>query len=174
MQRSRVLLGTFVLASAALSSCEEEPPVERHYPMRGHEDQAESSRVITSGLAQSGQDGSNSEPTTLDAGKPRERAKPDPAIAETLDLIAASKQRFIDQAEDKDSRPTEYTAEQFASMLRSKWDWIGYDITEPEPWLDEIATRSFKSNLPYLVVLADGSTTEFRGWLDTQRVQAKP
>jgi hypothetical protein len=161
-----VLLATGLLTTAALA-CHEEPPVERHYPMRAPVD---GSPVPAAGVEQGGQDGGSDEPTT----KLRERAKPDPVIAETLDLISASKQRFIDQAEDKDSRPTEYTAEQFASMLRSKWDWIGYDIIELEPWLDEIATRSFKSNLPYLVVLEDGSTTEFRGWLDAQRAKAKP
>jgi hypothetical protein len=117
----------------------------------------------------SAEDGETDETPT----KFRERPKPDPAIAVTLDMISASGRNFIDQADGVDSSPTEYTAEQFASMLRSKWDWIGYDIADLDPWLDEIATRSFKSNLPYLVVLDDGSTTEFRTWLDAQRAQAK-
>jgi hypothetical protein len=166
LARARVVLATGLLTTGTLA-CHEEPPVERHYPMRVHEAPVDGSPVPA--VEQGGQEGSDEPTTTL-----RERPKPDPAIAATLDLISASKQRFIDQAEDKDSRPTEYTAEQFASMLRSKWDWIGYDIIEPQQWLDEIATRSFKSNLPYLVVLEDGSTIEFRGWLDAQRAQAKP
>jgi hypothetical protein len=159
------------LALTLMLSCREEPPVERHYPMRnatqGDAPAAPPSPVAA--LAEAGETDTDAPATKL-----RERAKPDPAIAETLDLISASGRRFIDQAEEAESRPTEYTAEQFVSMLRSKWDWIGYDIVELDPWLDEIATRSFKSSLPYLVVLDDGSTTEFRTWLDGQRAQAKP
>jgi hypothetical protein len=162
----------FGLASATvglvlISSCREEPPVERHYPMRQpmHDAPAPS---VTNTPAQA------EEAETEAPAIKRERPKPDPAIEAMLEIISSSGRRFIDQAEDGDSRPTEYTAEQFASMLRSKWDWLGYDIVEPTVWLDEIATRSFKSSLPYLVVLDGGTTVELRGWLDTQRAQAKP
>jgi hypothetical protein len=158
-----------MLMSVALTlSCREEPPVERHYPMRASTHEAETS--VAPAATASVEVG---EIDPDDAPKLRERPKPDSAIAVTLDLISASGLTFIDPADGEDSRPTEYTAEQFASMLRSKWDWIGYDIIALDPWLDEIATRSFKSNLPYLVVLEDGSTAEFRPWLDTQRAQAK-
>lgn len=160
------------LSLALTLSCREEPPVERHYPMR-HSTHADGSETLPlssqpPASAGDGETDTDAPPTQL-----RERPKPEPAIAGTLDLISASGRKFIDQAEDAESRPTEYTAEQFASMLSSKWEWIGYDIVALDPWLDEIATRSFKSNLPYLVVLDDGSTTEFRTWLDTQRAAAK-
>jgi hypothetical protein len=166
-----------VFTPVLLLGCREEPPVERHYPMRHPAHEGETWPTTSPGSPAShgpasagdGETDTDEAPTKL-----RERAKPDPVIAVTLDLISASGRKFIDQAEDAESRPTEYTAEQFASMLRSKWDWIGYDIVEIAPWLDEIATRSFKSSLPYLVVLDDGSTTEFRTWLDIQRAQAKP
>lgn len=161
------------MVSVLTLGCREEPPVERHYPMRNatHESETSPASPASHGPAEA----EDAETDTDDAAtKLRERPKPDPVIAVTLDLISASGRKFIDQAEDAESRPTEYTAEQFASMLRSKWDWIGYDIVEIDPWLDEIATRSFKSNLPYLVVLDDGTTTEFRTWLDIQRAQAKP
>ena len=102
-----------------------------------------------------------------------ERPPADPEIARALDLISASGLRFIDQAEDAQSRPSEYTAEQFSGMLRSKWDWLGYDITSLDPWLDEIASRSFKTNLPYLVVLDGGTTTELRPWLQARIEQSE-
>jgi hypothetical protein len=57
-------------------------------------------------------------------------------------------------------------------MLRSKWDWIGYDLVELEPWLDAIATRSFKTRLPYRVELAGGTLGELRPWLD-ERLQER-
>jgi hypothetical protein len=103
-----------------------------------------------------------------------ERPPADPEIERALNLIGASGLRFIDSRSDPNERPSEYTAEQFASMLRTKWDWLGYDLTTIEPWLDEIATRSFKTNLPYLVVLADGTSHEFRPWLDQQLRAAPP
>jgi hypothetical protein len=102
-----------------------------------------------------------------------ERPRADPDIDRALDLIGASGLRFIDSRSDPNERPTEYTAEQFATMLRTKWDWLGYDLVALEPWLDEIATRSFKTNLPYQVVLADGTTREFRPWLD-QKLRERP
>jgi hypothetical protein len=161
-----------VIVTLALTlSCSEDPPVERHYPMR---EPTHAAQPPVSPATLPSVEDSESATTGQPALELRERPKPDPAIAVTLDLISASKRRFIDQADGEDSRPTEYTSEQFASMLRSKWDWLGYDIVTLEPWLDDIATRSFKSNLPYLVVLEDGSTVEFRGWLDTQRAQATP
>jgi hypothetical protein len=101
-----------------------------------------------------------------------ERPRADPDIERALDLVGASGLRFIDPPSEPDEAPDEYTAEQFASMLRTKWDWLGYDLTELQPWLDEIATRSFKTNRPYRVMHADGTTTEFRPWLDAQL--AKP
>lgn len=171
-------LALAILSVALTLGCREEPPVERHYPMR--EASGRGPEMATHAAETVARTSVDSDPTassdqdTDDPPKLRERPKPDPAIAVTLDMIAASGRKFIDQAEEAESRPTEYTAEQFASMLRSKWDWIGYDIVALDPWLDDIATRSFKSNLPYLVVLEDGRTTEFRTWLDAQRAQAKP
>lgn len=101
-----------------------------------------------------------------------ERPKADPEIERAFDLISESGLRFIDPPSEPNESPDEYTAEQFASMLRTKWDWLGYDLIELQPWLDEIATRSFKTNRPYRVMLSDGTTVEFRPWLDAQL--AKP
>lgn len=101
-----------------------------------------------------------------------ERPPIDPEIERALDLIRSSGRRFFAQPEEADGAATEYTAEQFASMLGTKWDWIGYDIVTLDPWLDEIATRSFKTDLPYQVELEDGRRIELRGWLD--RALARP
>jgi hypothetical protein len=104
-----------------------------------------------------------------------ERPPADPEIERALELISASGLHFIDVPDEPNERPSEYTAAQFASMLRTKWDWLGYDLIELEPWLDEIATRSFKTSLPYRVVLADGTQQEFRPWLDAQlRISKQP
>jgi len=97
-----------------------------------------------------------------------DRPRADPDIERALDIISASGLRFVDPPSDPDARPNEYTAEQFAAKLRTKWDWIGYDLTELDPWLDEIATRSFRTNLPYQIELANGTTGELRAWLDQQ------
>ena len=97
-----------------------------------------------------------------------ERPRADPDIDRALDRISASGLRFVDPPSEPDARPSEYTAEQFAAMLRTKWDWIGYDLTELEPWLEQIATRSFKTNLAYQVLHTDGTMQELRPWLDAQ------
>jgi hypothetical protein len=176
MQSSPVPARLALMSVALTLGCSsDEPFVERHYPMRSgtYGVEAESWGISSPSASRTPTSAADGETDTDEPPKLRERPKPDSAIAVTLDMISASGRTFIDPADGEDSRPTEYTAEQFASMLRSKWDWIGYDIIELDPWLDEIATRSFKTNLPYLVVLADGSTTEFRPWLDAQRAQAK-
>lgn len=89
----------------------------------------------------------------------------DPEIDRALELVRTSKHRFLAPDADPEASPDEYTAEQFISMLESKREWIGYDITKFEPWLDEIATSSFVDRVPYLVVLDDGTTRELRPWL---------
>ncbi|KIG12278.1 hypothetical protein DB30_01619 [Enhygromyxa salina] len=144
----------------AILACHEAPPRDAHEPMRPLQvnPARDSPMTLTA----------NDEPAATASPPPlAERPPADPAITKAIDLISASGLRFIDQAED-DSKPGEYTAEQFASMLRTKWDWIGYDIVELDPWLEEIAARSFKTNLPYQVVLANGARVELRGWLEQQ------
>jgi hypothetical protein len=155
---------------ASVLGCHEDPPRVRHEPMRtpaadpAELPALEASRAAPTRAGELGVAGDEA-PAPL-----TERPPADPAITKALDLISASGLRFIDQAADEDSKPSEYTAEQFASMLRTKWDWIGYDISELEPWVEEIASRSFKTNLPYQVVLGDGTSVELRGWLGQQQL----
>ncbi|PRP97121.1 hypothetical protein ENSA5_35060 [Enhygromyxa salina] len=173
MPRARALALVPVLGFTAALACRDEPPTVRHEPMRSpsagvgagsaaSEAGPAPDEVKTGGEAEAGA-----------ASKLADRPPADPAIDKALDLISASGLRFVDQADGEDSDPSEYTAEQFASMLRTKWEWIGYDLIELEPWLDEIAARSFKSNLPYLVVLADGSTVELSAWLAQQLAESE-
>ncbi len=95
----------------------------------------------------------------------------DAEIERALALIRDSGLYFFapdDEAPDDIAAATEYTSHQFASMLETKWSWIGYDLHELDPWLTEIATRSFKSNLPYEVRTADGQLREVGPWLREQ------
>src|SRR5262245_5057462 len=84
-----------------LSSCREEPPVERHYPMRTPMEAAPAPTVT--------QTPDQAEAETEAPAIKRERPKPDPAIEAILDTISSSGRRFIDQADGEGSRPTEYT-----------------------------------------------------------------
>lgn len=59
----------------------------------------------------------------------------------------------------------EYSGSEFADMLRKKWEFLGADIDDLEPFIKEIASDSFASLAPYRVRHADGSTEEFEGWL---------
>ncbi|WP_146157730.1 DUF5329 family protein [Enhygromyxa salina] len=160
LPRTQVLAPLLVVALA----CHEEPSPIRHEPMRPP---AASVPPAAPSVSAASDDPAAAEPPAPVA----ERPPADPAITKAIDLIGGSGLRFIDQADDDDSKPSEYTAEQFASMLRTKWDWIGYDIAELDTWLEEIGSRSFKTNLPYQVVLTDGTHVELRGWLD-QRLAA--
>ncbi|GEM_PF-2688123 len=97
-----------------------------------------------------------------------ERPPVDPEIERALEVIRHSGLRFISPpAEDEpEAEGTRYTAQEFAAMLSTKWDWIGYDLVSLDPWLDEIATRSFSDDVPYQVELDSGTITDLRGWLD--------
>lgn len=67
----------------------------------------------------------------------------------------------------------EYTAAEFAEMLRKKWEFLGADVRDLDTFVDEIASDSFSSMAPYLVVHADGREEEFRGWLMAQLDQRR-
>lgn len=67
----------------------------------------------------------------------------------------------------------EYTGEQFADMLRKKWEFLGADIHDVDTFIDEIASDSFASMVRYRVIHADGTEQDFAQWLraelDTER-----
>lgn len=173
----RLAIPCFVLLVSTASACKDDAPTHTGpEPMRAPAGGTPpSAATLASNPAASTVAGETGDDDAREAVVLPERPRADPDIERALDRIGASGLRFVDPASEPDERPDEYTAEQFASMLRTKWDWLGYDLTELEPWLDEIATRSFKTNLAYQVVLADGTTTELRPWLDQQlREPANP
>ncbi|HVH98824.1 MAG TPA: DUF5329 family protein [Enhygromyxa sp.] len=163
-----------VLLLLGASACQDDPPIASG-PKRVPARPSPQTSVAAPGddVNESGTESGDADAEQAPSKLP-ERPRADPDIERALDLIGASGLRFIDPPDDPDEAPDEYTAEQFASMLRTKWDWLGYDLTELQPWLDEIATRSFKTNRPYRVMLADGTTSEVRPWLDAQLAKQKP
>lgn len=62
-------------------------------------------------------------------------------------------------------KPRLYTAAEFSSMLRKKWQFLGQDIHDLDGFIEEIASDSFATMEPYRVVQKDGSEEEFRAWL---------
>ncbi|MFO7561080.1 MAG: hypothetical protein R6X02_00435 [Enhygromyxa sp.] len=170
--RTKVAIASGFSLCLAVAACKDEPPVHTGpEPMRAPPGGAPPMLPDRPAAADDDETGDAGEPKDADERPPvvlPERPRADPDIDRALDLIGASGLRFLDPRSDPEQRPSEYTAEQFAGMLRTKWDWLGYDLTALEPWLEEIATRSFKTNLPYLVVLTDGTTRELRPWLDEQ------
>jgi hypothetical protein len=178
MRTSFAIACLLMAASACSDDDPPPPPPSKHAPARAPAPAADSAGQSDLGPERSegvGARAGEAEHDPSPTGQREERPRADPDIERALDLISSSGLRFIDPPDDPDERPTEYTAEQFASMLRTKWDWLGYDLTELQPWLDEIATRSFKTNRPYRVMLADGTTSEVRPWLDAQLAkQAAP
>lgn len=62
----------------------------------------------------------------------------------------------------------EYTAAEFADMLRKKWEFLGADIKDLDTFIDEIASDSFTSMVRYRVILEDGHEEDFGAWLRVQ------
>ena len=56
-------------------------------------------------------------------------------------------------------------------MLRKKWEFLGADIHDLDTFIEEIASDSFATMEPYLVVHADGTEEPFRAWLEATLAQ---
>lgn len=67
----------------------------------------------------------------------------------------------------------EYTAREFADMLRKKWEFLGADIDDLDTFIEEIASDSFATMEPYLVVNADGNEEPFRPWLENRLAERR-
>jgi hypothetical protein len=85
-------------------------------------------------------------------------------IVEHSGLVFVAPPRRTHSGKRKGKRK-EYSATEFAGMLRKKWEFLGADIVELDAFIEQIATDAFASFEPYLVVFEDGSEREFRGWL---------
>ncbi len=94
-------------------------------------------------------------------------------ILDALTIVERSRETFVAPARKLPSGKTkgkrkEYTAPDFAEMLRKKWEFLGADVRDLETFIDEIATDAFSTMEPYRVLHEDGSEEEFRGWLLAQ------
>lgn len=107
------------------------------------------------------------------------RARHDPHVPVTLGILDAltiverSNKRFVAPARTLPNGKTkgkrkEYDADEFAEMLRKKWEFLGADVRDLETFIGEIATDAFSSMEPYRVIHEDGSEEEFRTWLLAQ------
>jgi hypothetical protein len=107
------------------------------------------------------------------AGSRRLAATDKPAelgILDALTIIEQSGKRFAAPARQLPNgklkgKRKEYDASEFATMLRKKWEFIGADIKDLDGFVNEIATDSFSSWSPYMVVHVDGTEEELRAWL---------
>jgi hypothetical protein len=106
------------------------------------------------------------------SGPPAAAPAPPPALGveRVLELIESSGLEF--HALDDDGVRATWNASEFARMLRRKSRWLGPDLRELEPWLAEIASRSFRTDRDYEVQLDTGERVRLRVWLD-QRVAAE-
>jgi len=91
-------------------------------------------------------------------------AEPEPPSVEgAIDLIEASELTFVAPREGQPA--TTYNGRDMAKMLRNKTTWLGADLTDVQPWIDGIATRSYRSYSVYEVRLANGETQSLPAWL---------
>ena len=91
-------------------------------------------------------------------------------ILDALRIVERSGLRFVAPARRSPTgkvkgKRKEYNAQEFADMLRKKWEFLGADIHDLDSFIEEIATDSFASFEPYRVVHSDGREEEFRAWL---------
>jgi len=94
-------------------------------------------------------------------------------ILDALTIVERSGKRFVAPARTLPNGKTkgkrkEYDADEFAEMLRKKWEFLGADVQDLETFIGEIATDAFSSMEPYRVIHEDASEEEFRTWLLAQ------
>jgi hypothetical protein len=94
-------------------------------------------------------------------------------ILDALTIVERSGKRFVAPPRRLPSgkvkgKRKEYSANEFAEMLRKKWEFLGADVRDLDTFIEEIATDSFASMAPYRVIHEDGSEEEFRAWLKAQ------
>ena len=105
-------------------------------------------------------DGTGNKPTSI-------------GILDALTIVERSGKRFVAPPRQLPNgkvkgKRKEYSANEFAEMLRKKWEFLGADVRDLDTFIEEIATDSFSSMSPYRVIHEDGSEEEFRTWLKSQ------
>ncbi len=118
-------------------------------------------------------EGSTRNPTDAATSAGRAAQPASLGILDALMIVERSNETFVAPPRKLPSGKTkgkrkQYTSVEFAEMLRKKWEFLGADVRDLETFVDEIASDSFSSMSPYLVVHADGSEEPFRGWLRAQ------
>jgi hypothetical protein len=94
-------------------------------------------------------------------------------ILDALTIVERSGKRFVAPPRSLPNgkvkgKRKEYSASEFAEMLRKKWEFLGADVRDLDTFIQEIATDSFASMSPYRVIHEDGSEEEFQSWLRAQ------
>jgi hypothetical protein len=94
-------------------------------------------------------------------------------ILDALKIVERSGKRFVAPPRQLPNgkvkgKRKEYSANEFAEMLRKKWEFLGADVRDLDTFIEEIATDSFSSMSPYRVIHEDGGEEEFRTWLKAQ------
>ena len=95
----------------------------------------------------------------------------DAAIEAALRTIEDSSLRFI-VPEDDAVEPM--SAHDFSKMLRRKSRWLAADIHELEPWIEAIASRTWRKNEPYRAILEDGREVDVGPWLRERMREVGP
>jgi hypothetical protein len=98
---------------------------------------------------------------------------PEVGILDALTVVERSSLRFVAPPRRSHSgklrgKRKEYSGPEFAEMLRKKWEFLGADIKELDPFIDQIASDAFASMERYRVIHPDGGDEEFRAWLLAQ------
>lgn len=82
--------------------------------------------------------------------------------------------RMIDESDhtflvpQRKGPPKVMTGAEFASMLESKWQWLGRDIKDVDAFLEEIAGSAFSSMKPYRVRVSETEELELRPWVERE------
>ena len=115
-------------------------------------------------------EGTTGKPTRKDASGNKPTSI---GILDALTIVERSGKRFVAPPRQLPNgkvkgKRKEYSSNEFAEMLRKKWEFLGADVRDLDTFIEEIATDSFSSMSPYRVIHEDGSEEEFRTWLKAQ------
>jgi hypothetical protein len=102
------------------------------------------------------------------SGRPARELTPQDALL----VVAQSDLQFL--APQRKGKVKVYGGEQFARMLRNKWEWLGADIEGLERFIEEVASDAFATFEPYRVRHPDGREQDFSTWLRTELDRRRP
>ncbi|TPV96567.1 MAG: hypothetical protein B7733_04025 [Myxococcales bacterium FL481] len=94
-------------------------------------------------------------------------------INRALDVVTGSDVAFV-VTHRGGAESRRYNGSEFAGLLRRKSKWLGAGILDFDTWLEEIATRSFRSFEPYLVDAGQERLQPFAAWLRESLQRHRP